>query len=103
MVSSKKYINFALNGLTSFTDKPLYFSSIFGVLITIISFILSLILIINKIIDPTISIKGWTSLILIIMFFGGIQLFSIGIIGIYISKIYRQVKSRPLYILDNNK
>lgn len=99
--SFKKYVNFALNGLTSFTEKPLYFSSLAGLLITTISFVFALILIVNKIIDPTVSIRGWTSLTVIILFFGGIQLLSTGILGVYISKIYREVKGRPLYIVES--
>lgn len=101
--SFKKYVNFAINGLTSFTEKPLFFSSLVGLVITALSFVLALVLIANKIIDPTFSIQGWTSLVIISLFFGGIQLFSIGILGVYIGKIYRQVKGRPLYIVASTK
>jgi len=97
----RKYVNFALNGLTSFTDKPLYFSSLMGFFITTIAVLLSVFLVINKILNPEISIRGWTSLTIIVMFFGGIQLFSIGILGIYVSKIYREVKQRPLFIIQD--
>lgn len=98
--SFKKYANFALNGLTSFTDKPLYFSSLVGFFITAVAFLLASYMVINKILNPEISIQGWTSLMTLIMFFGGIQLFSIGIVGVYISKIYREVKGRPLFIVQ---
>ncbi len=98
-----KYVNFAFNGLTAFTDKPLYFSSLLGLAITIFSFILASVLIINKLIDPSVSIKGWTSLTVIFLFFGGVQLISIGVLGIYIAKIYREVKDRPLYIIESTK
>jgi dolichol-phosphate mannosyltransferase len=101
--SLSKYANFAVNGLTSFTEKPLYFSSLAGIAITSISFILALVLIISKIYDPSISIRGWTSLTVVVLFFGGIQLLSIGILGVYISKIYREVKGRPLYIVESTK
>ncbi|WP_415062043.1 glycosyltransferase [Bdellovibrio sp.] len=101
--SLKKYINFALNGLTSFTEKPLYFSSLAGVFVTFISFLLAVTLIIKKIADPSFSIRGWTSLTVIILFFGGIQLLSIGILGIYISKVYREIKGRPLYIVESTE
>ena len=99
----KKYVDFAVNGLTSFTDKPLYFSSLAGLFITAISFLLMLLLIVSKIIDPSISIRGWTSLTVIVLFFGGIQLLSTGILGVYISKISREVKNRPLYIVEHTK
>ena len=101
--SFKKYIDFALNGLTSFTDKPLYFSSLVGLFITIIAFVLALILIVRKISDPSVSIRGWTSLAVIVLFFGGIQLLSTGILGVYISKIYREVKGRPLYVVESTE
>ena len=72
-----------------------------GFIITAAGFLLALTLIISKIIDPSISIRGWTSLMALTIFFGGIQLFSIGIVGIYISKIYREVKGRPLYVIES--
>jgi hypothetical protein len=96
-----KYLNFALNGLTSFTDKPLYFSSLLGFVITAVSFVLATYLVVDKLLNPDVSIRGWTSMITITMFFGGIQLCSMGIVGIYISKIYREVKQRPLFIVQN--
>lgn len=98
-----KYINFAFNGLTSFTDKPLYFSSLAGFIITMIGFCFAAILIVDKLINPEVSIRGWTSLTAMIIFFGGVQLLSIGVVGIYISKIYREVKSRPLYLIDGTE
>jgi dolichol-phosphate mannosyltransferase len=101
--SFKKYVNFALNGLTSFTEKPLYFSSFLGLVITSFSFVAALILIAIKLLDPLITIQGWTSLTVVILFFGGVQLLSIGVLSIYISKIYREVKGRPLYIIESTE
>lgn len=98
--SPQKYFKFAINALTAFTDKPLYFSSVLGFLITTTSFILAIQIIITKLIDPSFSIPGWPSLVVVILFFGGIQLLSIGVVSIYISKIFRQVKGRPLYIIE---
>lgn len=98
--SLKKYVNFAFNGLTSFTDKPLFFASMLGFVITMVGFVFLGVLVVSKILDPSVSIRGWTSLMALIVFFGGIQLISIGIVGIYISKIYREVKRRPLYVIE---
>jgi len=56
--------------------------------------------VIGKIMDPSTSIRGWTSLVAIVVFLGGIQLLSVGVIGIYIGKIYKEVKGGPLYIID---
>jgi dolichol-phosphate mannosyltransferase len=99
--SFRKYVNFALNGLTSFTDKPLYFSIMVGFSITAISFFLAVYLVVYKLLNPEWSIQGWTSMMTLAMFFGGVQLFSIGIVGIYIGKIYREVKRRPLFIVQD--
>jgi len=101
--SLSKYFNFAINGLTSFTDRPLYFSSLLGLIITIISFIFLALLIGNKIWDPAFSIPGWSSVIALLLFFGGIQLLSIGVVSVYISKIYKEVKKRPLYIIESTE
>ncbi len=95
----KKMTKFALDGLVSFSDKPLRLSSNFGLLITLISFVAIIILVINKIINPEATIVGWTSLLVIILFLGGIQLISIGVLGEYIARIFRETKRRPLYII----
>ena len=98
--SFTKYLNFAFDGLTSFTDRPLYFSSILGFIITLTTFILALRIILRRFTDPLYSIPGWPSLAVIVLFFGGVQLLSIGVVSIYISKIYREVKDRLLYIIE---
>jgi len=98
--SFTKYIKFAISGLTSFTEKPLYFSSLAGLMITLISFLLAVFVVISRIFDPSTTIRGWTSMVVIALFFGGIQLLSIGILGVYIGKIYREIKKRPLYIVE---
>jgi dolichol-phosphate mannosyltransferase len=72
-------------------------------IITIISFIFLFLLVGKKILDPSFSIPGWPSLITLVLFFGGIQLLSIGVVSIYISKIYREVKGRPLYIVEETQ
>jgi dolichol-phosphate mannosyltransferase len=95
-----KYLNFAISGLTSFTDRPLYFSSLLGAIITFVSFLFLSALVIEKILNPNFSIPGWTSIVVMVLFFGGIQLLSIGVVSVYISKIYREIKKRPLYIID---
>lgn len=98
--SFRKYVNFALNGLTSFTEKPLYFSSLIGGVVTLISFLMAVLLVVSKLIDPSVSIRGWTSLVVIVLFFGGVQMFSVGVLGVYVGKIYREVKRRPLYVVE---
>ena len=96
----RKMIRFALNGITSFSEKPLVFSAWFGCGVTLTGFLFLAYVILGKLRHPGQSVDGWTSLISVVLFFGGIQLLSLGILGQYIGRIYREVKRRPLYILE---
>lgn len=96
----KQSFGLALNGITSFSEKPLYISSWFGLIVMLISFLLAIWVLIRKLIIPETVIPGWTSLLLVILFLGGVQLLSVGIIGIYIGKIFSEAKHRPIYIVS---
>jgi polyisoprenyl-phosphate glycosyltransferase len=97
----KKMIRFALDGITAFSDMPLKFVTNTGIFISFLAFIVILYaLYSNFILHQTIS--GWTSLIISILFIGGIQLVSIGIIGEYINRINKNVRNRPLYIIEQD-
>lgn len=91
---------YALEGITAFSTTPLVLSSFIGLLFCLISFILILVIIIKTLLlgDPT---SGWPSLVCIIFMVSGIQLFSLGIIGQYLSKVYLEVKKRPIYIIKD--
>ncbi|MBO5398430.1 MAG: glycosyltransferase family 2 protein [Clostridia bacterium] len=93
-----KLFIYALEGITAFSTKPLIFSSFIGLLFCLIAFLLILLIIIKTLLlgDPT---SGWPSLVCIIFMVSGVQLFSIGIIGQYLSKTYLEVKHRPIYIV----
>jgi len=93
-----KLFLYALEGIIAFSTTPLAISSIMGLLFCIISFILIIIIIIKTLIfgDPT---SGWPSLVCIIFFVSGIQLFCLGIIGQYLSKTYLETKNRPIYFI----
>jgi dolichol-phosphate mannosyltransferase len=98
--SFNKMFRFAMDGVTSFSDKPLLIVSKLGFAISFVSFIIILYALYSHyILDITIT--GWTSLIISSMFIGGVQLISIGIIGEYISRINKNVLNRPLYIVEN--
>lgn len=97
----RKMFAFALNGLTSFSEKPLRISSYLGFCVTAISCLLIVYLILGKFINPKLVVQGWTSTLLIIIFFGGVQLLTVGILGEYIGRIYREVKKRPLYVVED--
>lgn len=89
--------NLAIEGITSFTTAPLRLSSILGFIIAILSFILMLFHLIKTLIwgDP---IQGFPTLVVIILFLGGIQLLSIGILGEYLGRVFNESKNRPVYI-----
>jgi len=95
----KKMIRFAFDGILSFSDKPLKISAYLGFLITLASFIMALRVLIGKIRHPEMLVSGWTSLILAVLFIGGIQMISLGILGLYLGRQYREVKKRPLYVV----
>lgn len=93
-----KLTKYALEGITAFSTTPLLLSSIIGLIFCLVSFLLIIAIIIKTLIfgDPT---SGWPSLVCIVFMVSGIQLFSLGIIGQYLSKTYLEVKKRPVYIV----
>ncbi|HFK5571447.1 glycosyl transferase family 2 [Elizabethkingia meningoseptica] len=92
-----KMFRLALTGVTSFSVKPLYFAAYLGFFFSALS-ILYLPYVIFAFIRGT-EISGWASLIMTVVFFGGLQLIMLGIIGIYLGKVFKQVKDRPLFII----
>lgn len=95
--SIKKMIRFALQGITSFSTKPLYIAAYLGLFFSLCSVVYIPYIIYAYTFGH--SVSGWGSLIATIAFFGGLQLMILGIIGIYIGKIYMQGKNRPHYIV----
>ncbi|HDM78496.1 MAG TPA: glycosyltransferase [Deltaproteobacteria bacterium] len=96
----RKMISFAIDGILSFSNLPLRLSSAFGFIAAVISFILLLYGIWIKVFYPSKTIPGWTSLFVVILFFSGIQLVCIGILGEYVGRANEECKKRPLYIVD---
>ena len=91
-------LNLALNGITSFTTAPLRLASVFGCCISVLAF-LYLIYIIVKTVFIGESVQGYPTLMVTILFLGGIQLISLGIIGEYLSHIFNETKKRPPYFV----
>ncbi len=97
----KKMIRLALDGITSFSNLPLKFATMTGFFVSGITFLLSLYALYARFISKD-YVPGWTSLILAVLFIGGVQLISIGIIGEYMSRMSANVRNRPLYIVEDS-
>lgn len=97
-----KLFLYSIDGIIGFTTIPLAFSAMAGFVSMLFTLAFIIFIIIRKLIfgDP---VQGWASLVCIISFFAGIQLFSLGIIGLYISKIYTEEKHRPIFIVKEEK
>jgi polyisoprenyl-phosphate glycosyltransferase len=94
----KKMLAFALDGITSFSVTPIRFVTMMGFILFALSIVAAIYAIIGKLVGANVS--GWTSLILSVWFIGGVQLLALGLIGEYIGKIYKEVKHRPLYVIE---
>lgn len=94
----KKMFSFAFDGITSFSVMPIRVVSAIGIIIALLSVIFTIYAILVKILGHTTT--GWTSLTLSIWLIGAIQLICLGLIGEYIGKIYKEVKHRPRYIIE---
>ena len=91
-------LNYSLEGIINFSDAPLTIAFLGGVAACLLAFFLIIIVIIRTLIfgDPT---SGWPSMVSIILFLGGFQLLTIGILGKYIGKIFMETKKRPIYVI----
>lgn len=95
--SLTKLIRYAISGIIAFSTAPLKLSIYIGSAATAFSLVYLVITVIRKL-TSHISVDGFTQLVILISFFSGVLLFTVGIIGEYIAKIYQQVKNRPIYI-----
>ena len=95
----KKMLNFAWDGITSFSVKPIRLVLNVGVIILFLSFLMILYSVIQKVLGNTVD--GWTFIVCSLWLLGGIQMLSLGIIGEYIGKIYSETKARPRYLVTD--
>lgn len=94
-----KLINLAVDGITSFTTAPLRISTIAGTIISFLAFLFIVFLVIRTALFGS-DAAGYPSLMAVILFMGGIQLLSLGIIGEYVGRIFNETKQRPLYLIE---
>ena len=95
----KKMFRFGMDGITSFSTKPLRISFYTGFIVFFIGIAYSIYAIIKNILGET--VPGWTSILVSVLIIGGIQLLSVGIIGEYIARIFNETKARPLYFIKD--
>jgi hypothetical protein len=92
-------LSLAINGITSFSAMPLRFIAVLGILIFLMSFAMGgWVLYVRLFTDS--AVPGWASSVIPIYFLGGVQLFSIGIVGEYVAKVYMETKRRPRFIIE---
>lgn len=96
----RKMLVLAFHGITAFSVRPLMYVLYLGLLVTTTAFLGSLFVLYLRLFTQA-TVQGWTSLILVVCLFGGIQLLSLGVIGLYISRISDEVKRRPKYVLSH--
>lgn len=94
----RKMLHFALDGITGFSDIPLKIVTYFGFLVTAFAFLVLIYVLISRFIWED-YVQGWASLMITILFIGGIQMIAIGIIGEYLSRMNANLRERPLYIV----
>ena len=92
-------LKIGLNGLISFSSKPLFMMSIGGFIVAGLSFLLGAWYVVQKLIGIDLT-PGLSTTVLVVSFFAGVQLLGLGLIGEYVGRIYDEVKRRPLYIVD---
>ena len=97
-----KLFKYAIEGIVAFSTAPLSFAAVIGLIMCIVSFIAIIVIVVKTLIfgDP---VGGWPSMVCILLFVSGIQLFSIGIIGQYLAKTYLETKNRPIYIIKETE
>jgi hypothetical protein len=99
--SISKMVALAINGITSFTEIPLKFITILGMLVSVFSFGMAAWALVIKIVNPG-AVPGWASIVIPLYMLGGIQLLCIGVIGQYLAKIYSEAKARPRFIVEKS-
>jgi len=97
--SFKRLIKYALDAIFSFSYKPLKMMTAMGIFISTIGFALACFFILRRILGIEIAQTGFTTLVTLVLFLGGVQLIAIGLLGEYLARIYDEVKQRPLYIV----
>jgi dolichol-phosphate mannosyltransferase len=94
----RKMLKFALDGITSFSDFPLKLATWLGYMTSLVALMYVCTVVVQKVLGYT--VQGWATIMVTMLFLGGVQLISLGIIGQYVGRIFNECKQRPLYVID---
>lgn len=94
-----KLVNLAIDGITSFTTAPLRISSFIGIIVSFFAFLYIVVIVFRTLVFGS-DLAGYPSMMAVVLFLGGIQLLSLGVIGEYVGRIFNETKSRPLYFIE---
>jgi dolichol-phosphate mannosyltransferase len=94
-----KMLKFAIDGITAFSEIPLRLATYLGFCVSALAFVYAIVVVILKLLHQ--NEPGYTSIMVALLFLGGVQLITIGIAGEYLGRIYDQVKERPLYLVSS--
>ena len=98
-MSFRSLFSLALDGITSFTVAPLKFAAFLGFIVSIVAFVY-MCYVLFKTVFVGEDVQGYPTLVILILFLGGVQLISLGIIGEYLGKIFNETKNRPVYVVN---
>lgn len=101
-MSFKALISLAIDGITSFTTAPLRMSAVMGFIVSLVAFIYMCFVLFKTIFIGE-DVQGYPTLVILILFIGGVQLISLGIIGEYLGKIFNETKNRPVYVIGEKE
>jgi len=99
----RKMLHFATTAMLYFSKKPLKLATSLGFVTVLIGIIYAIWILIGKIVGYTHAISGWSSIIILIIFFGGVQLLTVGVLGQYIGILFDEIKDRPEYIVEKEE
>ena len=95
-----RLVRYALDGMISFSYKPLRIMTWAGILVAAVGFITAIVFIVRRLFFDDPAVTGFTTLLTMVIFLGGVQLIAIGVLGEYVGRIYEEVKQRPLYVVS---
>ena len=98
--STGRLIRYGLNAVFSFSYKPLRLMTLSGMAISLVGFVLGLVFVVKRLTGIETAQTGFTTLVTLVLFLGGLQLIAIGLIGEYLGRVYDEVKRRPLYLVS---